>query len=307
MKRIGFLTILFCFSAALCFGQKSEKKPAPPVKSKVSPVKPANPKQAQTAINKSKQTQVKIDKSKQTPIKTSGLKSAPVKTDKSKQTTKVSGAKQPEAKTSTATKTLKPSAVKPKPVQVQPTDEISAVDWKSLAVSLTAEDWDKSASLSSRFINRLPIENEKKQLAQLRYLYLYSLAGKILALSATKNAGGEKAVRAELRKTAATFAGREFVLPARRFLGDCRKVFNYICAVKDNGRALRTTATGKNGTEIHSFDYVLFDEKVATGEFAENKTFLGGVLRKIEFNDDLTKPWVMRLIFDKGFVRVVGE
>lgn len=327
MKRIGFLTILFCFSAALCFGQKSEKTPAPPVKSKLSPVKTTNPKHAQAAINKSKQTQVKtdkskqlpvktdklkqtpvkIDKSKQTPIKTSGLKSAPVKIDKPKQPVKTSGAKQPEAKTLTATKILKPTAVKPKPAQVQPTDEISTVDWKSLAVSLTAEDWDKSASLSSRFINRLKIENEKKQLAQLRYLYLYSLAGKILGLSAAKNTGGEKAVRDELRKAAATFAGKEFVLPARRFLGDCRKVFNYICAVRDNDRALRTTATGKNGTEIHSFDYVLFDEKVATGEFAENKTFLGGMLRKIEFNDDLTKPWVMRLIFDKGFVRVVGE
>lgn len=315
MKKIGFLTILFCLSAALCFGQKSEKSTS---SVKPSTVKTTNPKQVQVTTTKPKQPQIKTDKPKQSQVKTDKPKQTQAKTDKSKQPQiKTSGLKQsavktgvpkqPEAKTSTATKTSKPPAVKPKPDRVRQTSEISAVEWKSLAAALTAEDWDKSATLSSQFINRLKIENEKKQLAQLRYLYLYSLAGKILALAAAKNTGGENAVRDELRKTAAAFAGKEFVLPARRFLGDCRKVFNYICAVKDNERALRTTATGKNGTEIHSFDYVLFDEKIAVGEFAENKTFLGGMLRKIEFNDDLAKPWVMRLIFDKGFVRVVGE
>lgn len=211
--------------------------------------------------------------------------------------------KQPKTKPSATKISLLP-AVKAKPSAAQ-TAEISAADWKLLADWLTAENWEKSAALSMRFINRLKSDNEKKQLARLRYFYLYSLSGKIFELSATKNSAAEKAAWDELKKTAQAFAGKEFVLPPRPFLGDCRQVFNYICAVKNNDRALRTTATGKNGTEILSFDYVLFDEKISVNEFAENKTFLGGYLKKAEFNPDLSKPWVMRLIFDKGFVRIV--
>lgn len=211
--------------------------------------------------------------------------------------------KQPETK-SNAPKIAASSAVKPKPSAAN-TTEISAADWKTLADALTIENWEKSGALSLRFISRLKAENEKKQLARLRYFYLYSLSGKLFKLSAAKDAAGEKAVRGELKKSAAAFTGKEFVLPPRAFLGDCQKVFNYICTVKNNDRALRTTATGKNGTEILSFDYVLFDEKISVKEFAGNKTFLGGYLRKTEFNDDLSKPWVMRLIFDKGFLRIV--
>lgn len=318
MKKIVFSTILFCLPAVFCFGQKSSKptppvkannqKPAAAVKPKQAPNKTGGAKSVQAKTDKTKPTQVKNAKSTQSSEKTSILKPAGVKADKPKQpTVKTSGAKQSKPKLPTATKTLNPPAVKPKSFQNRPASEIADADWKSLAASLMAEDWNKSASLSARFISRLKIDNEKKQLAQLRYIYLYALAGKILTPAARKSPGGEKAAGDELRAVAATFEGEEFVLPPRRFLSDCRNVFNYICPVKGNDRALRTTATGKNGTEIHSFDYVLFEQKVAVEKFAENKAFLGGTLRKIEFNDDTAKPWAMRLIFDKGFVKIVGE
>lgn len=184
--------------------------------------------------------------------------------------------------------------------------KISDAEWTTLADALAAEDWDKSAPLALRFLNRIKVDNEKKQLAQLRYLYLYALAGKTFKLAAGQNTVAETVVREELIRAAARFTGREFVLPARKFLYDCKGVVNYICAVKSGGNKLfRTTATGRDGTEIHSFDYVSFDEEIDLKGFAENKTFLGGVLRRVEFNDDLKKPWVMRLIFEKGFVRVV--
>lgn len=198
-----------------------------------------------------------------------------------------------------------PVQSKPKTAAVQTVAEIPAAEWKKLADSLSAEDWEKSASLASEFTGRIKTDNQKKQLAQLRYLYLYALAGKILKLREAKNTGGETAVWHELKKAAASFTGKEFVLPPRKFLGECSKSFNYICAVKDNDKVLRSVATDSRGLEIHSFDYVLFDQKIALKEFTENKTFVGGTLRKIEFNDDLAKPWVMRLILDKGFARVV--
>lgn len=195
-----------------------------------------------------------------------------------------------------------PSAAKK--IQSVPT-EISDAEWTTLSGALAAEDWEKSASLASQFTNRLKIDNEKKQLAQLRYLYLYALAGKIFKLSNERNAVAENAAREELVRAAARFTGREFVLPAREFLADCKGFVNYICAAKDGGGKLfRTTATGKNGAEIHSFDYVSFDEAVDSKSFAAGKTFLGGTLQRAEFNDDLEKPWMMRLVFERGFARV---
>ena len=110
---------------------------------------------------------------------------------------------------------------------------------------MRTEDWENSALLTSRLIERTKTENEKKQLAQLRYFYLYSLAGKVIAYSEAKKSVEEEAARKELNKAAEILSDEEFVMPPRQFLADCNKVLNYICTVKDNNNALRVTATNK--------------------------------------------------------------
>ena len=40
-------------------------------------------------------------------------------------------------------------------------------------------------------------------------------------------------------------------------------------------------------------------------KFAGKEVFLGGKLKRAEFNQDLSKLWVMRLIFENGFARVI--
>jgi hypothetical protein len=80
----------------------------------------------------------------------------------------------------------------------------------------------------------------------------------------------------ELDTAVGNFVGKEFVLPARRFLPECKAVLNYICAVKNNNRLLRVTATNKEGAMIHSFDYVTFDEKISWGELIEKRLFSAG-------------------------------
>ncbi len=183
--------------------------------------------------------------------------------------------------------------------------EFSEAEWKILTDALQAEDWKTSVPLASQYLGKLKIENEKKQLAQLRYFYLYALAGKILAASSVKIPIETDSMWNELDAAVGSFVGTEFVLPPRRFMPECKAVLNYICAVKDNDRAVRVTATNKAGTMIHSFDYVTFDEKIFSGEFADKEIFLGGKLKRAEFNQDMSKLWVMRLIFEKGFARVV--
>ena len=194
---------------------------------------------------------------------------------------------------------------KPQSVQTPIVKEISDADWKILTAASQSENWEKSALLASQYLQKIKTDNQKKQLAQLRYFYLYALAGKILKFSISKQTIEESATWKELDEAVGSFVGKEFVLPPRRFLPDCKKVLNYICTVTDNEQALRVTATNRAGTEIHSFDYVAFDEKMSLNEASAKELFLGGRLRKAEFNQDLSKLWVMRLIFEKGFVSLV--
>jgi hypothetical protein len=119
--------------------------------------------------------------------------------------------------------------------------------------------------------------------------YLYALAGKILAPTIPKFRW--KRIRLERVEIAvSSFAGKESFWPPRRFLPECKAVLNYICAVRNNDRLLRVTATNKEGVMIHSFDYVTFDEKISWGELIEKESFLGGKLKKAEFNQDMSKP-----------------
>jgi len=198
------------------------------------------------------------------------------------------------------------NTIAPKPVQTPAITEFSETEWKSLTNALQAEDWNKAALLASQYLEQLKIDNEKKQLARLRYFYLYALAGKILAASSVKTPTETDSLWKELDTAVSSFSGKEFVLPPRRFLAECSQVLNYICAVKNNDRALRVTATNKQGTMIHSFDYVMFDEKIPLDEFKGKETFLGGRLKRTEFNQDMSKLWVMRLFFEKGFASVIA-
>jgi hypothetical protein len=196
-------------------------------------------------------------------------------------------------------------SIETKSLQTPTVAEFSEAEWKNLTDALQVEDWATAALLASQYLGKLKIENEKKQLAQLRYFYLYALAGKILAASSVKVPIETNSMWNELDAAVGSLIGKELVLPPRRFMPECKAVLNYICPVKDNDRALRVTATNKAGTMIHSFDYVTFDETIFSSEFANQEIFLGGKLKRAEFNQDMSKLWVMRLIFEKGFARVV--
>lgn len=204
-----------------------------------------------------------------------------------------------------AQKIVKTPPITPRNVPFKTVTEISETDWQTLAAALEKEDWKQSAALAAQHLQTLKTDNEKKQLAQLRYIYLFALAGQILNYHTVGNAADAEKAWAELDRVLATFINKEFVLPPRPFSTDCEKKLNVICQVKDTPNTLRTTATNREGSGIHSFDYVQFDAPVEIKEFDGKETFLGGILRKVEYNEDKSKPWILRLIFSNGFLRVV--
>lgn len=198
-----------------------------------------------------------------------------------------------------------PAKITPRNVPFKTVTEISEADWLALAAALEKEDWKQSAALAAGHLQTLKSENEKKQVAQLRYIYLFALAGQILDFNARGSATEAEKAWTELDRALETFIGKELVMPPRPLTTDCEKKLNVICQVKDTPNAFRTTATNQEGNAIHSFDYVQFDQTVDLKEFNGKETFLGGILRKAEYNEDKSKPWVLRLFLNKGFLRVV--
>ncbi len=193
----------------------------------------------------------------------------------------------------------------PNTASTSDSSQISDREWKIVNDYLQEENWQAGSALAARLLNRITADNDKKQIAQLRYIYLYSLAGKVVADSMKGNKVDETAARRELSEAAESLTGKELLMPARQFKSDCHQVLNYICTVKDDDNALRVTATNKEGTAIHSFETVLFDRKIDLKEFIGKNVFLGGTLAKVEFNENDSDLWIMRLFFVKGFARIV--
>lgn len=176
--------------------------------------------------------------------------------------------------------------------------EIPAADWSAIVNALDKEDWTQAALLCSLSFGKLKTDNDKKQLAQLRYFYIYALAG---------DAARGKIPYTELERVVKGFIGKEFLMPSRQFLADCKSNVNYICPVAGNDKALRVTATNKSASAIHAFEYVQMAEKVDVAENNGKRAFLGGNLQKAEINLYKSNLRIMRLIFDKGFVNIVSS
>jgi hypothetical protein len=177
-------------------------------------------------------------------------------------------------------------------------NEITDAQWKILSYAWEAENWARTSSLATEYISRLAAENDKKQIARLRYIYLYSLAGMVAQRRITA---------ADLEQRGSALVGKEFVIPSRPVLTDCTGTVNSICPVKDNKRAVRITSTTKAATTILSFNYISFDKEPALQPLAGKQAFTGGTLKSMELNPDPAKPWIMRLFFGAGFINVAAE
>jgi hypothetical protein len=190
----------------------------------------------------------------------------------------------------------KPST--PKPAPVTTVSELPEGEWSGIIRALEAEEWDKSSMLSGNALKKLRFENDKNQLARLRYIYLFSSAGRV--------AQG-KMTATELQNIAQTFVGQAFIMLDRNALTNCQNSLNYVCPVKANKSALRVSATNKAFTTIHSFENV---KLLQPFDFTQNNlknVFVGGTLRQVEVNQKPEKVWIMRLSFENGWVQMVEK
>lgn len=177
-------------------------------------------------------------------------------------------------------------------------DKVPESDWNEITRALSVEDWNKTALLSGNLLKSLKFENDSRQLARLRYFYLFSLAGKV---------GQGKMTVAELQNIIQTFVGTEFIMLDRNVLANCNNSLNYVCPAKDDKNSLRVTATNKEFTVIHSFEYVkLLQAFNFTANNLKN-VFVRGILKRFEVNQKPDKVWIMRLYFEDGWVQVIDK
>ncbi|HRH42870.1 MAG TPA: hypothetical protein PKY82_14675 [Pyrinomonadaceae bacterium] len=169
--------------------------------------------------------------------------------------------------------------------------EIPEKDWNQILKTLEDENWSLAVTIISQSLTKLKIENDKKQLSRLHYFYLYALSGKVSQGKMTFD---------ELEKVSDSFIGKDFLMPPRKVLADCKKALNYICSLKDYSQTLRFTASNKAFDSIHSFEYVMLPEKFDVEKFNGIEIVLGGKLKKAEFNPKKESSWIMRLYFDNG-------
>lgn len=192
---------------------------------------------------------------------------------------------------------VKSTPKKPVSIPTPTVSEIPVTEWNEITKSLEAENWDKSFLLASIALKKLKTDNEKKQLASLRYFYLYSLAGKVEQ---------KRTTYAEFQKISQAFVGKEFLMPSRQVLADCTGKVNYICAVKNKEKNLRVTATNKSASAIHFFEYVELNETFDFSGNNERNVFLGGKLKKIE-SEVKNNIRIIRLFFENGSAEIVAK
>lgn len=281
MKKFFVFTILFYCSTFFCFAQKSKPTPTPAAK--------ATPK--------------------------SGVSKTPAKKDAAKSSVKSPAAKPiekspPKSAPKTAAKAepkVAPKSSISKVMAIRPSNEIPDRDWKSLIDAAQVENWNKTATLAESYLTKVSFENDKKQIARLRYILLYALAGKIIEAAAAKDKTEQTKARAALEKTANEFVGKEFFMPSREIARRCEGKLNYVCRSTQQPDVLRVTATNHSGTAIFSFEYVRLKEEIYTLKNSGKEVILSGILGKFEINPEPSNVWIMRLFFENGSANLVPD
>ena len=183
-------------------------------------------------------------------------------------------------------------------------NDIPAEDWNKLESALQLEDWNRTIALAEEYQLKLSAETKDLKKARLRYIYLYALAGKVIAYSFSGDREQEDAARKRLEVAAKSYVGREFVFPVRKILADCKGAVNYVCDSMENPGFLRISATNPNGTSIHFSEYIeLRGVKLDVRKHNESDVVLGGILKGVRLNPNKSNTLVMTLQFEDGFVQ----
>jgi hypothetical protein len=175
---------------------------------------------------------------------------------------------------------------------------LSNEEWEKLFSALETEDWEKSVELSKQYLARLKTEDPKKSLARLRYVLLFSSAGKVTM---------GKMSYEELQKVVDPLVGTEVQLPYGKILLDCHVNFGALCLKPKGNHDLTVASANQTATNIHAFVYTdltgEIDHDALVGKFGAVR----GVIESIQYNRNQSKIWLMRVFLKDGSIELAQK
>jgi len=176
--------------------------------------------------------------------------------------------------------------------QQQPT-AVTDDEFQKVLVAVTNEDWDTALSLASKFLKQM--KDDDKRLLRLRYIYLYSAAGKVT---------DGKMEFDDLAKSAKELVGKPVELPYRRIKLQCRGAFNFICPSGDKNDRVMIAASNKTATSILAFEYVQLKEPFDFAHHEDEPASIFGTIDSIVPNPNKSRALVMRLFITNGVINL---
>lgn len=171
-------------------------------------------------------------------------------------------------------------------------DELTDKQWKDLFTALGNENWDIAFDLSTKYIKLLKDDDEAKSIGNLRYMSLYSAAGKVFEGKMSYD---------KLEEFVKGFVGKKLVFPYRQISVKC-KGFNFVCPSSEAKNKAMVTAMNRAGTTILAFEYLQFKENFDFAKYDGKEIAIGGIAKSIVPNPNKTNIVILRIYISDGYV-----
>lgn len=181
--------------------------------------------------------------------------------------------------------------------QAQPvSDTLTDEQWMPLYKALESEDWDAGERLASKYLDEVKPQPGDNTLGRLRFMYLYTAAGRISAGKMTYD---------ELEKRIKDMAGKEIVFPGRFIKSKCQTGadFNAVCKA-ESPYDVMITSSNRAGTTIHSFEYIKLKEKIDWAKTKGKVAAIMGTIESIAPNPNKSRLLIMRIYVTDAFVKL---
>ncbi len=166
--------------------------------------------------------------------------------------------------------------------------------------AIKQNNWRVAEKEAASLIQR-DSQAQRYLIARLRYIYLFSIAVQV----------EQKDLKySDLKKKLSLVERRLIIQPWHPVKTNANPCFNLICADKDNPSVLVTAQANGNATQIYSFEYFDMGTPINVSSYNGQNARLGGLLDKIEINENLVKAekvgsgvtWYFRLFVRDGFI-----
>jgi hypothetical protein len=170
------------------------------------------------------------------------------------------------------------------------TGELTDKQWQDLFTALGNENWDTAFDLSTKYLKQLKDDDEAKSIGNLRYMSLYSAAGKVFEGKMSYD---------KLDEFVKGFVGKKLVFPYRQISVKC-KGFNFVCPSSEAKNKAMVTAMNRAGTTILAFEYLQFKENFDFAKYDGKEIAVGGIAKSIVPNPNKSNIVILRIYISDG-------